>query len=236
MDISFWLPDLTVATVFDVGAHVGESTAFFLAAFPNARIWSFEPVFDTYQELLRNVGRSPRVTTAQIGFAHEAGEASVRSGETSNLSAIASDGDQTVRLTTVDRYCADHSIERIDFLKIDTEGYDLNVLHGAENMLSKGAVALVEVEAGANPDNTTHVPLEHFRQFLEGRGYRLFGFYDQAGEWPTNRPHLRRVNAVFISPGVILAGHPLRVRGALSTRLRSGLGLRWRSGWRAFGR
>ena len=43
-----------------------------------------------------------------------------------------------VDVTTIDLFCAEHRIERINLLKIDTEGHDLDVIRGASNMLRRG--------------------------------------------------------------------------------------------------
>jgi len=41
-------------------------------------------------------------------------------------------------VTTVDAYCAAQGIERVDYLKVDSEGHDLAVLQGAAGMLEVG--------------------------------------------------------------------------------------------------
>ncbi|MCE3266580.1 MAG: methyltransferase FkbM family [Solirubrobacterales bacterium] len=79
-------------------------------------------------------------------------------------------------------------------------------------MLSRERVGLVQVEAGLNPENDLHVPLEALRAELEKHGYRLFGFYEQVGEWPTQGPQLRRTNAVFLARTLISASPAVPAR------------------------
>src|ERR1043166_7814452 len=50
------------------------------------------------------------------------------------------------RRIALDDYCRDHKIEKVDFLKIDTDGHDYNVLISAENLLSNGVLG-ASVEA-----------------------------------------------------------------------------------------
>ena len=50
-----------IKTIFDVGANIGQSAIKFLDSFPNPTIYCFEPVQETFGELVRNVGNSPNV-------------------------------------------------------------------------------------------------------------------------------------------------------------------------------
>jgi FkbM family methyltransferase len=202
-DIAESLPKLEVRTVFDVGAHVGQSATRYLHRFPHARVYSFEPVKATYQELLDNVGAHPHSVAVNVALGDADTKATIalhsRSDMASLVAAEPGAEGQEVPVHTLDGYCRDSGIERIDYLKIDTEGYDLRVLEGAAGMLGRHAVALVEVEAGISPGNERHVPLHDLKDYLETAGYLAFGFYSQKEEWMTGRPHLRRANVVFVS-------------------------------------
>ena len=110
---------------------------------------------------------------------------------------------EQVDLKTIDDFCEEQGIAHVGFLKMDTEGSDLDVLRGAENILRNQDVDIVQVEAGTNQQNRYHVHLEHFSRFLEERDYHLFGIYDQMNEWIAGGPNLRRVNPIFISGRVV---------------------------------
>ena len=170
-DMRVFLPSLEIETIFDVGADAGESTKQFRFRFPEARIYSFEPIRDMFLQLEADVGGEAR------------GEA--------------------VQLKTLDSFCEQEGIPGIDLLKIDTEGRDLEVLEGAEGMLSREGIGVVQVEAGLSPENDLQVPLDAVRTEFEKHGYRLFGFYEQVGDSPTQGPQLRRTSAVFIAGDLI---------------------------------
>jgi Methyltransferase FkbM domain len=51
-----------------------------------------------------------------------------------------------VTVTTLDEYCAANGIERIDLLENDTQGYELEVLRGAESLMAAGRIRLVYLE------------------------------------------------------------------------------------------
>jgi len=110
---------------------------------------------------------------------------------------------EDVDIVTLDEFCFAREIEKVNYLKIDTEGEDLEVLRGGENMLKEQRIDFVEVEAGMHAGNKRHVSFEALKDYLESRSYLLFGIYGQVHEWPTKEPHLRRTNPVFVSRRMI---------------------------------
>ena len=65
-------------------------------------------------------------------------------------------------------------------------------------MLNANNIGFIQVEAGMNPANKLHVPLQAFVDFLSPFGYVLFGIYEQHLEW-TGENRLAFSNPVFIS-------------------------------------
>lgn len=108
-----------------------------------------------------------------------------------------------VSLTTIDEFCAARGVVSIDYLKIDTEGNDLNVLIGAAAMLDRNAIKIIAAEVSTNHDNMRHVPFDDIYRFMCPKGYRVFGLYEQTPEFFEGRPNLRRANVVYISREVI---------------------------------
>jgi FkbM family methyltransferase len=208
-DLERWLPRFQAAVVFDVGAHHGQSARSFLRWFPAAQVYCFEPVTGTFRTLSQNLSGQDRVHCLQLALGAAPGRASVRLEGSSDMYGIeqgAAGPAEEVTVATVDRLCQREGIARLSLLKIDTEGHDLAVLEGAEEMVHRQAVDLIQVEAGWHPENRRHVPAAAFKAHLEPRGYRLFGIYQQKGEWPSGEPHLRRADLVFVSG-------PVRERG-----------------------
>jgi FkbM family methyltransferase len=144
--------------VFDVGANVGHWSRSFLERCVShgveAQIRAFEPNEGTYENLVRNLADwqlEGRVEANRIALsARDEARTFYSSGVNSGVSGFYRSGDtiaaMTVRATTLDRYCSDHGIERIDFLKIDTEGHDLEVLHGAKAMLEGRRISAIQFE------------------------------------------------------------------------------------------
>ncbi|HOB54388.1 MAG TPA: FkbM family methyltransferase, partial [Acidobacteriota bacterium] len=117
--------------------------------------------------------------------------------------AIVISEEAKVRMTTVSKFCQEMNINKIEILKIDTEGYDLEVLKGADDLLQSQSIDLVQTEVGISSTNNYHVPFQIINQFLIERNYYVFGIYNQELEWPTSEPRLRRVDVVYISENAL---------------------------------
>jgi len=214
-DIKTWLPHLHIDTVFDVGANIGQSAHSYLANFAHARIYCFEPVSDTHRQLEARLHGRDNVRIFKLALGAEEGPGTMVLEGQSDMFFLRRRGNELaignnspieqVAVETLDNFCADQRIADINYLKIDTEGADLDVLKGAERMLSGQHIDAIEAECSMNGRNTRHVGLPTLADFLERRGYLLFGVYEQVHEWPTGAPNLRRANPVFISEKVIRA-------------------------------
>ena len=136
--------------VFDVGANIGTVTLPLAQKIARGRVFAFEPAHHVFARLERNLALNPelaaRVTPVQTFLSDSVGDGS-------DLQAIASwrvDGSADdahplsggsaqdasgVPATTLDSFCTDHNVSRVDFIKIDTEGYELDVLRGGVGIL-----------------------------------------------------------------------------------------------------
>jgi FkbM family methyltransferase len=198
--------------LWDVGANVGQTVRELRRAFPDATIWAFEPGEEAFGACSVVAARH-RAEAMQLALADEPGSSTLlHVGPTTNfrLSGLAEDaiaaGSELVEVTTVDLLMQREDVRSIHYLKIDTEGGDLLVLKGAQAALASHRVDFIQVEVGMHDENTDHVTLQGVTSFLAKFEYRLFGIYDQMWEFKLDKPWLRRVNAVFVSPKMV-RGH-----------------------------
>lgn len=213
IDLKNKLPGLSMETIFDVGANVGQSARKYMRHFPSARIFCFEPVRSTFAILQDNMAGVSNVQIHQIALGAKRERVRIRLQESSLVNSLLERVDaeviadaciEEIEVDTLDDFCARHKITGIDFLKIDTEGFDLNVLLGAQGLLDGKCVSFVQVEAGISPKNEVHVPFGVLKEHLESKGFFLFGVYNQTPEW-SGEPLMSFCNAVFISSHVIEA-------------------------------
>lgn len=212
-DIKRHLPGYRASTVFDVGANIGQSAQKFRKWFPQAQIYCFEPVTTSFAALQHRLKGRQNVHCFQLALGATNGTGQIRLDGMAEMFSLVPDAVEpaqtpaaaleTVALTSLDAFCTNHAIQQINYLKIDTEGYDLEVLKGAEQMLQAQQIDLVQVEAGMYPANTQHVPFETLKHYLEERNYLLFGIYDQKSEWIMQQPQLRRTNPLFLAQRLI---------------------------------
>jgi hypothetical protein len=103
----------------------------------------------------------------------------------------------SVTCTTLDGYCIRNDVERIGLLKIDTEGFDLEVLRGGANMLARKAVSFVYVEfSDLQAEENLGGALLPMDNFLRPLGYRFVTSYV---EWVRTDVKLSITsNALFI--------------------------------------
>jgi FkbM family methyltransferase len=191
--------------LFDVGANIGQTALTFSSQFPDATIYSFEPVVSTFETLKANTCKLANIRVFNLAFGSSRTRLPMAIDADSRKSTFAvqrpADLSETptremINVMPLDDFAIEHQITKIDFLKIDTEGFDLEVLNGADRMIRSGNVDFIQVEAGFDP-TTIHVGLEQFLRHLQERNFALFGIYEQQPFW-TGQPWLRYVNAVFV--------------------------------------
>lgn len=195
--------------IFDVGANVGQTARKFAQIFPGSNIFSFEPSLTTYTILEGNVAALKNVRAFNLALGNENKSAYLIHADSSDRHQILKGNDQpeeqdtapfeVVNMKRLTNFCHQNSIQNINYLKIDTEGFDLDVIYSAEEMLENYSIDFIEVEVGMNSSNNLHVPLEKVKEYLELKDYFLFGVYEQVQEWMIRKPILRRCNVLFIS-------------------------------------
>ena len=146
-----------VAVFFDVGANTGQTSSAALHTFPSATIYAFEPDRTSFAALKLNLD-SGRVRPFNLAMSDRSGEAPFFDyGALATSNSLVQDsqyalrsGNQatirTVECETLDAFCEKRGVDRIDVLKIDTEGHDLAVLRGAKRMLAEGRVQFIYIE------------------------------------------------------------------------------------------
>jgi FkbM family methyltransferase len=185
-----------VQTIFDVGANRGQSALECAQYFPESVIYSFEPD-PTTCDILRSVACTlPQVRVYCHGFGAEEARAKLflaRQSEGNSLLRLSQErpesvhggwtspaGEVDVMIRRLDCFCDEEAISGIDLLKIDTQGYELNVLEGCGHMLSPDKVRSIFLEVAFRPIYDQQASFEDVYRTLISKGYHLIDFYHQA--------------------------------------------------------
>ena len=129
--------------VFDVGANLGNHTLFWAKKLNTDVIYSFEPYIPNFERLLHNVQNNllDNVYPINKAIGKKEGYTCVKEfhednyGGTTLNEEIQSEGE--IEVITIDSFVKEKKIESVDFIKIDTEGYEVSVLDGAQKTISK---------------------------------------------------------------------------------------------------
>ena len=170
--------------IFDVGANVGEfSAAAFDALGRSVMIHAFEPAREVFQKLSGRYAGNDRMALNNVALGREAGERALFGNSSDSGMASLSQRkldrkdepqfQETVKVIRLSDYCSAKKIERIDLLKMDVEGFELEVLAGADPLFSNGKIDLCSFEfGGCNLDSRTF--LRDFFEFFQARNMEIF--------------------------------------------------------------
>lgn len=173
--------------IFDVGANIGQTASGLVRHFPNSRIYCFEPVYASFDQLMGSCGGYPNVTCIHSALGSAAAEKTIRlrkQSETNSFLEVAAapeqflDVSETVTLQTVDAFCAARGITSIDILKMDVQGWETEVLAGASSMLTANKIRFVFAEVGFRPGNTEMQTFGELEEVITDYGFLFSGFYE----------------------------------------------------------
>jgi len=175
-----------IDTIFDVGANTGQTAIKFAEEFPNSKIYSFEPVKSTYSKLIRNVRNNEKTTCYNIAFGERNENKEIKLHVTTNsqLNSLnySNYGDsgvkEIIKVKKLDDFVESNGIKSIDLLKIDTEGYELNVLKGAYSFITNRRIKSILCEVALSSKNSRNTQLNDVFQFLDKLDYSFVGLYE----------------------------------------------------------
>lgn len=173
--------------VFDVGANIGEWSQFTINNFPNVIIHAFEPIPEIYKLLEKNMAKYKNIILNNVALFND--NKSTKFYYYVNISKMSSifrrrheveiniikSKPKIINVPTIllDDYCKYKNINKIDYLKIDTEGAEFPILIGSKNMISTRKIKKIQFEYGeCFLDGGTK--LENVFKLLLNNGYKIF--------------------------------------------------------------
>ena len=166
--------------LLDVGANKGDWTMRAIATIKpmnvDLSVIAFEPCTGTRAMLESRVGSFDSVQVSPVALASSEGSAEFyfnKAGAgTNSLSPVSGGLSEQVTITTLDAFIKNGDIPHVTMLKIDTEGFDFNVLQGAKKSLSTGCIDIIQFEYNWRW-LINHVSLRDVFEFIEDKPYVL---------------------------------------------------------------
>ena len=161
----------------DVGANIGSYTIL-ASGVCRAKTWSFEPDPNTAAKLRRNVAVNnlgDLVTVHEFALGPEKGEVRFTAfpAHLDCINKIASDNDQQVRVVRQERLDDVVGDAEPTMIKMDVEGYEEQALGGAQDLLRKPSLKVVELETVSPEIERMMVGARFERVYYDPFGRRL---------------------------------------------------------------
>jgi FkbM family methyltransferase len=203
--------------ILDIGSNIGLHALYAskLAGI-KGQVYAFEPVRKTYTRFVENIelNRFKNIKHFQLAISDESGEAEITTStdghDAWNSMAVPSNEEQKnsirekIRTETLDHFISMNlGATKIDFIKIDTEGWELNVLKGGENYL-KNNDPIIMVEYAVDIAKNFNRNLEDIYDILTKYGFKLYKYNHLKDSFRIVERHEKLVEAnVFASKRVL---------------------------------
>lgn len=187
--VKMYLPKNPV--ILEAGAFDGKETIKMKNIWPESTIHTFEPVPSLYEGLIKNIAPYKKVFSYPLALSDSNGKSKFYLSEINNAPGIVSQSSSLLQpkehlkcadtvvfknqimvdTITLDNWAKLNNVDHIDFLWLDMQGYELNALKAAENILKTVKVIVTEVEF---VEAYAGQPLYNdVKKWLEEKGFKL---------------------------------------------------------------
>ena len=176
--------------IIDGGANIGDYSRRAGNLAKNCRIYSFEPVKDTFNLLVSNLKDQKNIIPLNKGFYSENCIKKINlfpSHTHSSLYDIQGLSYNPVNTTEIelitgDSFLEENGIDTIDLLKLDLEGAEYDALVGFENALKWGKIKLIQFEFGYINITTKKLLIDYYK-FFDTFNYRVGKIFPKTVEF-----------------------------------------------------
>jgi FkbM family methyltransferase len=195
----------------DAGANDGSTIRLIRAALTTPIIHAFEPNPTTFSRLESHHRHTPNVQLVNAGLGDSEGTMALNTVANHALNSFlpltrrgrasleVSDPAIEVKVPVhrLDDYASRNNLDQIDLLKIDTQGFELHVLRGADKLFSRDRIQAVMVELNFVELYAGQAAPVDVIKFLGDRGLKLVDFYEKC----RHNPILAWCTALFSKTG-----------------------------------
>ncbi|HEX2926392.1 MAG TPA: FkbM family methyltransferase [Ruminiclostridium sp.] len=192
--------------ILDVGGAIGNTARLYAKSFPRSRVWVFEPMKETYQKLQAATSSFPNITLVNkavgstvgrtvINRANRITSSSILNIRSESNSAVFSDtlikkGEEEIEITTLDSTVPKDT--KISILKIDVQGYELEVLKGAKETLTRTSIITLELN---NHENYQNAPKYYeIDEYLRSSNFTVYDIFPSLKD----KGRLKEWDAIYV--------------------------------------
>lgn len=186
-----WLSNYNFETILDIGANKGQFAARMRLLFPKAKIYSFEPIPEVYNDLCLKFEKDKNFKAFNIGLGQESGTFDFFQNDFSDSSSLLPMKDfhketfpQTlnekkiqIKVESLDVFASTLKLKSPLLIKIDVQGFEKMVILGGKETLKKADLVIVEVSFFALYENQVFFGSVYSE--LIALGFEYQGNYEQ---------------------------------------------------------
>ena len=153
------------SVVIDAGANIGIFSAMAAKLYQQGMIYSFEPGRIAFKALKKNMSFYENVALYNSGLGEISGNARFMTGNNTAANSVLDYEEgidfatiENVKIDNIDNFVEANNLKRVDFVKIDTEGYEEKVIKGAKETIKKFSPVMA-VSAYHKPEDKHLIPL-----------------------------------------------------------------------------
>ena len=196
--------------LFDVGANIGQYGILSRTLNYKGKIVSFEPLNDAFEKLKQASGNDSNwtinhfalgdiATKETINIAGNSGSSSILNMEKKHVETLPESqyiGTQEIEIKTLNEvFGSFYSKGNKVMLKIDTQGYEKNVLEGADQVLDK--ITLIQLEMSLIPLYQNEILFPEMVSYMEEKGFTLIALENGFSDAKTGQ--LFQVDGIFLN-------------------------------------
>ena len=205
-DLQRFMGTRSLGAVFDVGANAGQTVTALIRYAPRAEIYSFEPGVQAFRALEAKFSGFKNVHLFNVALGAQVERRALHMSDDSELNTLVprpaaggSGSTQMVDVRTVDEIVASHGISHLDLLKMDVQGWEMEVLKGAKDLIANHNLIHVFAEVAFRSDQNEMQQFDELHRHLEGNGFVFCGFYEFLRYGP-RREFVLFANALYLHP------------------------------------
>jgi len=169
--------------VLDVGANIGFYSLTLSNKIKSGKVYSFEAVDTTFDKLSKNISNSHKdsvIKALNLGAWNKEEEVTFSLPDQDNIGAFTAgsvDSDKTTtcvaKMITLDSFVEKESLEKVDFIKMDIEGAELNALKGAHKLLENFRPTIL-LEVCSETCERFNYKVQDLWELLKQYGYKAY--------------------------------------------------------------